>query len=81
MIIRFLPLWIGITLGHLIGSVIYIFVKAFVNGAEQYILWSYEMIKASCVGLFVGFITASAIVIAMAILETKRTGSAKVQLW
>lgn len=81
MIIRFLPLALGIALGQMIGQLIYIFIKAFVNGDEQYIPWSYELIKASCFGLCAGFITASVSVIVAAILETKRAGSARVKFW
>ena len=81
MIIRFLPLALGITLGQMIGQLSYIFIKAFVNETEQYIPWSYELIKALCVGLCTGFITAGIMVIVMAILETKRRGSARVKLW
>lgn len=81
MIIRFLPSALGIALGQIIGQLAYIFIRAFAGGAEQYIPWSYELIKALCVGLCTGFITASAMVIVMAILETKRIGNARVKLW
>ena len=81
MTIRFLPLALGIALGQTIGQLIYVFIKASVDGSEQYIQWSYELARAPCVGLCVGLTTSCTYTIAMAILETKRTGSAKVKLW
>ena len=81
MIIRFLPLALGLTLGQIIGYLISIYITAFTHETEQYIPWSYELIKALCVGSFAGLTTAAISVILAAILETKRTGSAKVKFW
>ena len=81
MIIRFLAFALGSAIGQMMGQLTYIFVKAFVNGFEQYILWSYELTKALCIGLCVGFTTASTYVVVAAALETRRRGAAKVRIW
>ena len=81
MIIRFLPYWLGMMLGHMI----YVFFKAFANNAEQGIQWSYELPAAVCIG----FISTCIYTVAMAAIftvvaavnQTKRLGYVRVRIW
>lgn len=81
MTIRFLPYWLGLTLGWLI----YIYVVAFMNGAEQSIQWEHEVFASFCIGFisacFYTVVMAAIFTVVMAINEAKRLGYVKVRIW
>lgn len=81
MIIRFLPYWLGMTLGRMIC----VFFEAFANGAEQSIQWGRELFAAVCIGFIstclYTTVMAAIFTVVMAVNEAKRLGYVRVRIW